>query len=100
MDCSCSGSNLDGTARRLSFPDGSQVGIIRLDACLKEVADLKLVDSAAIKEQLLRKVALYNYISSGAEAEYATALFNEYQRKFGKTEGASTPRSVSKEHGG
>ena len=71
--------------KQLTLPDGFHVGIINLDTILREVAELKLVDVKTIKAKLLKRAAFHNYIPSGAETDYATALFGEYQRKFGKS---------------
>ena len=70
--------------KQLTLPDGFQVGIINLDTILKEVAELKLTDAEAIKEELLKRVKAYNYMASGAECGYSVALFREYKRQLGK----------------
>jgi len=80
----CCAPDPAGIVKKLTLPDGFQVGILNLDNILKEVADLNLVDAKTIKAELLKKVAVRNYIASGAEAEYAVALFQEYKRKFGE----------------
>ena len=67
---------------KLTLPDGFRVGIVNLDNILKEVADLKLLDAKAIKSELLKRAEVQNYVPSSAKAEYATALFQEYQKKF------------------
>jgi hypothetical protein len=74
------------TIKKLTLSDGFRVGIMNLDNILKEVADLKLTDTNAIKTELLERVKSCNYVASSAESEYAIALFKEYQRKWGKTE--------------
>jgi hypothetical protein len=77
-------ANPKGIAKKLTLPsDGFQVGIFNLDNILKEVAELKLSDAKTIKAELLKKVAIYNYIPSGSESEYSAALFQEYKRQFG-----------------
>ena len=85
-----SNSDVDGTRKikKLTLPDGFRVGILNLDNILKEVAELKLIDAVAIKTELLERVKSCNYVASGAENEYSTALFKEYQRKWGKSEAA------------
>jgi hypothetical protein len=81
-------SDADATRniKKLTLPDGFRVGIVTLDNILKEVADLKLVDTKTIKAELIERVKTYNYVPSGAETDYATALFKEYQRKWGESE--------------
>lgn len=75
--------NVARMVKKLTLPDGFQVGIIGLNNILKEVADMKLVDAGAIKSELLKSVLVNNYIPSGSEAAYGAALFREYQQKFG-----------------
>jgi len=70
--------------KKLTMPNGSQVGIVNLESIFKEVADLKLADNEAIKKELLRRVKIYNYVAPSAEADYSKALLNEYEKLFGK----------------
>jgi hypothetical protein len=69
--------------KKLILPDGFRVGIINLDDILKDVAGLKLADTASIKMELLNRIKDCNYVPSSAEDEYSAALYQEYQRKFG-----------------
>jgi hypothetical protein len=78
------------TVKKLTLPDGFRVGISNLDNILKEVADLKLTDSMTIETELLKRVKTCNYVAPSAENEYATALFQEYNRKWAKSEAAKT----------
>ncbi len=71
--------------KKLTLPDGFQVGIVNLDSILKEVADLKLVNAETIKGGLLKRVKIHNYIPSGAETDYSAALFQEYKRRLGES---------------
>lgn len=71
--------------KKLTLPDGFRVGIMNLDNILKEVADLKLTETQTIKAELLERVKTCNYVASSAENEYSVALFQEYQRKWGKS---------------
>ncbi len=71
--------------KKLTLPDGFQVGILNLDRVLKEVAGLKLTNAEAIKRELLARVKAQNYVASGAERDYSIALFREYRRRFEKT---------------
>ena len=81
-----SDQNTARTIKKLTLPDGFRVGISNLDIILKEIADLKLTDTNAIKTKLLERVKSCNYVASGAENEYVAALFKEYQRKWGNSE--------------
>ena len=78
------------TVKRLTLPDGFRVGISNLDNILEEVADLKLTDARTIEVELLKRVKTCNYVASGAENEYATVLFQEYNHKWGKAEAGKT----------
>ena len=69
--------------KKLTLPDGFRAGILNLDNILKEVVELNLTDSEAIKLELLKRVKSCNYVPSSAESEYSSALFLEYQRKIG-----------------
>ncbi|SEM41847.1 hypothetical protein SAMN04489760_11481 [Syntrophus gentianae] len=71
-----------GTPKKLTLPGGFRVGIANMDSILREVAELKLTETSAIRAELLRKAALCNYIPSSAERDYSLALFEEYKRKF------------------
>jgi hypothetical protein len=75
--------------KKITLPDGFRVGIIGLDNILKEVADLKYGDVRAIKQELVSRAKVDNYVPSGVEDEYASALFREYQQKFGGSEANS-----------
>ena len=76
--------------KKVTLPDGFRVGILNLDNILKEVADLKLTDARTIETELLKRVKTCNYVASSAENEYAKALFQEYNRKWGKSEAPKT----------
>jgi len=70
--------------KKLTLPDGFQVGILNLESILKEVADLKLADDEAIKKELLQRVKIYNYVASAADNDYSEALLKEHKRQYGK----------------
>lgn len=83
--------------RKLTLLDGLQVGIINLDGILSEVAGMKLNDIRAIETELLKKVKACNYIPSGAENDYSSALLREYEFKF-KTSEDKTRVEPKKSH--
>jgi len=68
-------------ARKLTLPNGFQVGIVNLESILKEVADLKLASDDAIKKELLKRVKIYNYVAPAADNDYSEALLREYKRQ-------------------
>jgi hypothetical protein len=69
----------------LTLADGFHVGIANLDGILKDVADLKLTDDKAIKNELLTRVKNYNYVPPNDDYYYSQALMNEYRKQFGKS---------------
>lgn len=71
--------------KQLTLPNGFQVGIVNLDTILREVAELNLTDTEALRGELLERVKGYNYVASGAEYDYSTALFRAYRRQFDKS---------------
>jgi hypothetical protein len=71
--------------KQLTLPNGFQVGIINLDTILREVAELKLTDTEALKAELLGRVKAHNYVASSVEYDYSTALLRVYQRQFEKS---------------
>ena len=73
--------------KRLTLPDGLQVGIKKLNSVLSEVALLGLTDPKALMRELLERVkANGNYVPPSAEDEYAVSLLRVYQSKYGETE--------------
>jgi hypothetical protein len=77
----CCGSSIPGI-RKITFPDGDQVGLVGLDTVLEAVfKEGKLPDDSTAME-LINRLRENNYIpgSSSAEELYKKALLNEYQR--------------------
>jgi len=70
--------------KKLTLPNGIQVGIVNLESILKEVADLKLAADDAVKKELLKRVKIYNYVAPAADNDYSEALLKEYKRQYGK----------------
>ncbi|MFC2004756.1 hypothetical protein ACFLUY_00865 [Chloroflexota bacterium] len=71
--------------RQLTLSEGFQVGIINLDTILREVTELNLRDTEALRRELLERVKVYNYVASGAEYDYSTALLRAFQQQFEKS---------------
>ena len=78
---------MDEQIRKITLAGGLQVGIKNLNVILSEVADLKLTDPQALKQELLDKVRNNgNYVPPSAKDEYTAALMRQYLRKYGETE--------------
>ena len=90
MEKSLGDPNVKRTVKKLTLPDGFRVGISNLDNILKEVADLQLTNTITIEADQLNRVKASNYVASSAENEYAAALLQEYNHKWGKAEAAKT----------
>jgi hypothetical protein len=84
MERPCCAAAAARMTKKLTLSDGCQVGILNLGNILKEVADLKLVGTEAIKKELLKRVKIHNYVAPSADDDYSEALFKEYGRQFGK----------------
>ncbi len=89
----------DGKIRKLTLPNGLQVGIINLGDILDEVAGLDLMDPEGIKAELLARVKTCNFVASGAEKEYAAALLEEYRNKYDNS-GKAEQKIHKKQHAG
>jgi len=60
--------------------NGIMTGITMLDESLAAVKDQKPGSDPAIREALMKKIRIYNYIPPGVEEAYATALMEEYKK--------------------
>jgi len=80
----CCAAAAAGMVKKLTLPDGFQVGIVNFESILKEVADLKLAANDAIKRELLKRVKIYNYVPPAADNDYLEALLKEYERQYAK----------------
>jgi hypothetical protein len=77
----CCGPSIPGI-RRITFPDGDQVGLVGFDAVMESVfKEGKLPDDSTAME-LIDRLRAKNYIpgSPSVETLYKVALLNEYQR--------------------
>ena len=61
----------------------NKVGVVDTQRIFAEVRDLSLTDENIIKDEIIRRTRQVNYIPSSVEAEYADALYREYQRFLG-----------------
>jgi hypothetical protein len=60
--------------------DGIETGITGLDEVISTVKALALPDDAAIREELLTRLAKGNYIPTRKRDAYGDALLAEYRR--------------------
>jgi hypothetical protein len=76
----CGGMVPKGSDVYIIAVDGKDVGINQLAFILREVADLKPMSEAQVKEALLARVKALNYVPTKKEAAYADALYEAYLR--------------------
>jgi len=81
----CCGPSVPGI-RRITFPDGDQVGLVGLDDVLESVFKEGKPPEDSTAVELIDRLRAKNYIpsSSAAEELYKKALLNEYQRYYEK----------------
>jgi hypothetical protein len=60
--------------------DGIETGITGLDECIAAVRALGIADDAAIRDELLVRLAKANYIPTKKREAYGAALLAEYRR--------------------
>jgi len=60
--------------------NGIPTGITMLNEIIAEVKEMNLNSEQQIKETLLKRVKVYNYISKGAEEIYMKAIMAEFYK--------------------
>jgi len=60
--------------------NGIPTGIVMLGKIVEEVREMKITDEARLRELLLEKVKVYNYVPKSATEAYARALLQEYRK--------------------
>ncbi|MFA5269722.1 MAG: hypothetical protein WC379_17290 [Methanoregula sp.] len=65
--------------------NGIMTGITMLDESIDGVKVQNLNDDTAIREALMKKIRIYNYVPKGVEEEYARALMEEYKKAITKS---------------
>ncbi|MCX6685852.1 MAG: hypothetical protein NTV10_04305 [Methanoregula sp.] len=76
-------------------------GISMLDESIDEVKGLGLSDERAIREALVKRVKIYNYIPPAAAEAYADAIVREYRHAERKNfQGSAGNDRRDKEHDG
>ena len=59
----------------------SLVGLSHLDSIIEEISGMEFHDDREIKQELLTRIKVYNYVSAGSEGDYEKALWNEYKKQ-------------------
>lgn len=59
--------------------NGISTGITMLDESIAAVKEQNPGSNAGIREALMKRVKIYNYVPKGVEEAYATAILEEYR---------------------
>jgi hypothetical protein len=79
----CGGVVPDRIRIRRITVEGKEIGLDQLDLVLDQVDALHLLSEGQIKEELLRRIATFNYIPTRKREAYGTALLDEYRKRPG-----------------
>lgn len=75
----CCGAPIKGL-RRLTFPDGTQVGITGLDSVMENLYREGRLADARTAADILEQLKSENYFAPSARQEYEELFLKEYQR--------------------
>lgn len=60
--------------------NGIMTGLTMLDESIAEVKEQNPGNESAIREALMKKIKIYNYVPRGVEEAYAQAIMEEYKK--------------------
>lgn len=75
----CGGVRPDAIKIKTVLVDGKETGINQLEFIVAGVRDLHLTGDAAIREELLKRAGVLNYIPTKKKEAYGDALLREYK---------------------
>jgi hypothetical protein len=64
--------------------NGIMTGLTMLDESIEDVKVQHPGSDAAIREALMKKIRVYNYVPKGVEEAYAQAIMEEYKKAITK----------------
>lgn len=64
--------------------NGVMTGITMLDESIAAVREQNPGSDTAIREALMKKIKIYNYVPPGVEEAYTTAILAEYRNSISK----------------
>lgn len=76
----CGGTPPDKILIKRILVEGKETGIDKLDWIIEEVKKLKLINEAAIADEIMLRAAQFNYIPTKKREAYREALLAEYHR--------------------
>ncbi|HSQ94185.1 MAG TPA: hypothetical protein VLL74_07820 [Methanoregula sp.] len=65
--------------------NGIMTGLTMLDDSIAEVQELNLKTDTEIREALMKKIRIYNYVPKGVEEAYTRAVMEEYKKSVAKS---------------
>ncbi|MDD1678873.1 MAG: NAC family transcription factor [Methanomicrobiales archaeon] len=68
--------------------EGKEIGLDQLDLVLDQVAALRLKDEVQIREELVKRVSVFNYVPTKKRDAYAAALMEEYWGRLQRPKGS------------
>jgi hypothetical protein len=74
--------------RLLSFPDGSQIGVVGLDELFDDAHRDGKTPNPSVAIELVRRLSKRNYIPSNLLEEYGEVVLREYRKYCAGREGA------------
>jgi len=60
--------------------NGIPTGICMLEESIAAVREQNLTSDSEIREALMKKIKIYNYVPGGVEEEYTRAIMGEYRK--------------------
>jgi hypothetical protein len=76
----CGGIKPDAIKIKAILVDGKETGINQLEKILDDVRKLDLRDDARIREELLKRIRVFNYVPTKKRDAYADAALLEYRK--------------------
>lgn len=80
--------NLRKVTELLSFPDGSQIGVVGLDELFDDTHRDGKTPNLSVAIELVRRLSKRNYIPSNLLEEYCEVVLREYRKYCAVREGA------------
>ena len=65
--------------------NGIMTGLTMLDDSIAEVQELNLKTDTEIREALMKKIRIYNYVPKGVDEAYTRAVMEEYKKSVAKS---------------
>lgn len=64
--------------------NGIMTGLTMLDECIAEVKEQNPGNESAVREALMKKIKIHNYVPQSVEGAYAQSIMEEYKKSIVK----------------